>query len=204
MHVKTAHFRQKTGHVSRVGAAIFLTGAFLLTSGIFTKVYSQNKGTKKGGDTVLLMQTGAFKSIEQAKKDTTKTMDTIPKLVIPDVRTLEHYMPYSNSLSDKTFSEKKPELGAFRAAWLDAENYTPPFGLSGRVLNSYSKEDRVELERRWENAKNELRVAFLSDKGATPSNAFKIHTPAEVKALLEEWQELKHLRNQKVTEPVPR
>ena len=93
MHFKAPHFRQSVGHNVKVGVAVTLfTGAFLLTSGIFTRAYSQEK-KPKGGDTMLLMQTSSgqvYKPVEQAKKDTTKTMGTVPKLVIPDVKTLEH------------------------------------------------------------------------------------------------------------------
>ena len=200
MRFKTAHFRQKTSHISTLGAAFFLTGAFLLTSGIFTAAYSQDRKTKKGGNTVLLMQTGAFKSIEQAKKDTTKTMDTIPKLVIPDVRTLEHYMPYP-SLNDSVFARKDRLVELYRDVWREDCDLRNPFGLSDKVINSYSPKDKAELMRRWEIAKTELVVAFLSDRGATPTNALKIHTPEEVKKMLRDWKIDKDLMHQKITIP---
>ena len=192
MSQRMAHFRQNAGHVVRLGAAIFLTGTFLLTSGISTVAYSQDRKTKKGGDTVLLMQTGVFKQIEQAKTNTTQTMKTTPKLVIPDVKTLEHYAPPPLIMS--MFISRDPTVELFRLPWLRMEDNYPPFGLPKKVFNSYSRKDRKEIEHSWETAKIELRVAFLSDKkGVSPENALKMHTPDEVKKLLDEWQGYKEI-----------
>jgi len=198
MSQRMAHFRKNTSHVARVGAAIFLTGTFLLASGISTVAYSQDRKTKKGGDTVLLMQTSSgqvYKPVEQAKKDTTKMMGTVPKIVKPDVRSLEHYNPYPGpgGLNDQLFIQKDKKVKAFADAWREMENGYPPFGLSKKVIDSYSPADRKELMERWEKAKKELDAAFLSDRGATPSNALKVHTPEEVKAMLRQWQELEKM-----------
>jgi len=192
MHFKAPHFRQSIGHKVRAGVAITLfTGAFLLTSGIFTRAYSQDK-KPKGGDTVLLMQTSGFKT-QEAKKDTTKTLDTVPKLVLPDVKTLKYNFPFN--VTDSMFTSKDPKvrerLWDYAEIWSGMEDKLNPFGLPANVLKSYSKEDLQELERRWEPVRASWIVAFLSDKGVTPSNALKVHTPEEVKDMLREWKALK-------------
>ena len=187
MHFKTPHFGQNMGYKARVGAAVFLTGTFLLTSGISIKVYSQNNKTK-GGDSTLLMQTGP--GFIETKKDTSKTMDTVPKIVVPDVKTLEHYNPFPNLLTDSMFINKNKKLQTFRELWSGLEDSCTPFGLSQKVIDSYSPQDKKELMLRWEIAKNELRVAFMSDKGVTPANALKLPTE-EVKKLLENWDNMK-------------
>ena len=202
MSQRVAHFRQKAGYVSTVGAAIFLTGAFLLASGIFTRADSQTNEKKKGGDTVLLMQTDSTYRMPTVRKDTVKTMDTVPQIVKPDVRTLEHYNPWPGVLNDSTFTKMdKLSIQAYRSSWMSMEGDYPPFGIPKKVIDSYPPGEKKELLRRWEIAKNELRVAFLSDKGATPANAFKIHTPEEIQKMLETWQGIKELRNQKITRP---
>ena len=207
MHFKTPHSRQSIGHKVRVGAAITLfTGAFLLTSGIFTKAYSQDK-KPKGGDTVLLMQTVTHKPIEQVKKDTTKTMDTIPKIVVPDVRSFEHYNPYPWSLTDSMFLKRDSNLGMYRDAWMDIDDHYSPFGVSNKVLSKYSPEERKELDRRWKIAKIELIVAFLSDRGIPPSSALDPkkggyeQNSKEVQDMLKEWQILKDLDRRNPTVP---
>jgi len=196
MHFKAPHFRQSIGHNVRVGVAVTLfTGAFLLTSGIFTRTYSQTNEKKKGGDTVLLMQTSSgqvYKPFEQAKKDTTKTMDTVPKLIIPDVKTIKYRFPFD--VNDSMFTSKDPEVRErlldYADVWRRVEDKLAPFGLPENVIKSYNGKDLKELKQRWEMEKTSWIVAFLSDKGATPSNALKVHTPEEVKDMLRRWQNL--------------
>lgn len=206
MRFKTPHFGQNIGYKARVGAAVFLTGAFLLTSGIFNKSYSQNNVTNKGGDSTLLMQTSTFKPVE-TKKDTSKTMDTVPKIVVHDVTSFEHYNPYPSGMSDSMFTKKDPNLRLYRDAWMDVDGSYSPFGLSKKVLDSYTPEERKELDRRWEIAKTELIVAFLSDKGLPPSSAldpkkggYSIDSK-EVQDMLAEWQTLKNIAHRKTTVP---
>jgi len=193
-----AHFRQNIAHKARVGAAVFLTGTFLLTSGIFYKAYSQER-KPKGGDTVLLMQTSpgpVYKPVEQAKKDTTtKTMDTTPKLVIPDVKTIKYRFPFD--VTDSMFTSKDPKVRErlldYADIWRSMDDKLAPFGLPANVIKSYSKEDLQELKQRWETVRTGWIAAFLSDKGATPSNALKVHTPEEVKDMLRRWQNLNEI-----------
>jgi len=148
------------------------------------------------------MQTDSTYRMPTVRKDTVKTMDTVPQIVKPDVRTLEHYNPWPGVLNDSTFTKMdKLSIQAYRSSWMSMEDNYPPFGLPKKVVDSYSPEEKKELLRLWEIAKTELRVAFLSDKGATPANAFKVHTPEEIQKMLETWQDIKELRNQKITRP---
>ena len=153
---------------------------------------SQEQAKTKGGDSVLVFQTGgqAFKTEPKAKSD---TLNTLPKIVVPDVKTLQHYNPFKGTIDDSLFGTRDPQLEVFRRAWMRMEDTETPFGLPQKVVDSYSSEDKTELMRRWEIAKKEIRVAFLSDKGAKPSTALQVHTQKEINELLERWEFLRKI-----------
>ena len=153
---------------------------------------SQEQAKTKGGDSVLVFQTGgqAFKTEPKAKSD---TLNTLPKIVVPDVKTLQHYNPFKGTIDDSLFGTRDPQLEVFRRAWMRIEDTETPFGLPEKVVDSYSPEDKAELMRRWEIAKKEIRVAFLSDKGAKPSTALQVHTQKEINELLERWEFLRKI-----------
>jgi len=184
MSQRMAHFRQSIGHKARVGAAIVLTGTFLLTSGILNKAHSQER-KPKGGDTVLLMQTSpgqAYKPIEQAKKDTIQTMDTIPKIVIP-----KFYNPWPGVLTDATFVTKSPERQGYMEAWMLMEDTCPPFGWPKNKV--VLREEEVMPA--WEDAKMMLRIAFL--RGAPLSKIdLKAYSKEELEQINTEWNAIKN------------
>jgi len=168
MHFKVPHFRQNIGHKARVGVAITLfTGAFLLTSGIITRAYSQEK-KPKGGDTVLLMQTSGFKT-QEAKKETIKTPEYIPAPLKPYLKTLEYYVPPPLTLKD--FADRSPDVESFRLFWRRADTNYPSFGLPKTALDSCKAEDQQMVGEKWKLANVKLIVAFTMQNGLTPEDA---------------------------------
>lgn len=201
MHFKAPHFRQSTGHKVSVGATITLfTGAFLLTSGISTKVYSQDK--KKGGDAVLLMQTGPSFKTQEAKKDTTKTMEYVPAPLRPYLKTLEYYIPLPLTLKEfadlKNMTPKEREnsqVESFRVPWRSVGNCTP-FQQPQSRLDSLPPEDRKLVYDKWDGkdgAAVKLIVAFTVQNGLTPKDALNPakggYDPnsAEVDKMVKDW-----------------
>ncbi len=181
MSQRVVHSRQKAGYVSTVGAAIFLTGAFLLTSGIFTKAHSQGNEKKKGGDIVLLMQANPAFKIPGAKKDTT-TMDTVPKIVVP-----KFYNPWPGVLTDATFVKKSSERQGHMEAWMLMEDTCPPFGWPKNKVALHKE----ELMPAWEDSKMMLRIAFL--RGAPLSKIdLKAYSKEELEQINTEWNAIKN------------
>ncbi len=198
MHFKAPHFRQNIGHKVRVGVAITLfTGAFLLTSGIFYKAYSQEK-KPKWGDTVQV-----YKSDGQAKTDTTRAAEYIPEKLRPYLKTLEYYVPGPLTLKDfSDLKNMKPEerenskVELFRVPWRTMDDGTP-FQLSKSVINSLSKEDGKLVQDKWDMAKTKLIVALTVQNGLTPEDALNPakggYDPgsAEVEKMAKDWNAAK-------------
>jgi len=180
MHFKPPH-RQSVGRISTVGAALFLTGAFLLTSGIFTKAYSQEK-KPKGGDSTLLMQTNpSFKMPEVKKDTTTKTMESVPKIVVP-----KYYNPWPGTLTDSMFVNKSPDLQAYKETWMTMEDKHSPFGWP----KSKIAPRKEEVTAAWEDAKMMLRIAFI--RGAPLSKIdLKAYSKDELDQINTEWNAVK-------------
>gem|GEM_PF-2905776 len=168
------------------GLALFGAGVATLMIVGCAKGIKQNEGVNVMGNGSGQAQIIAEAPKQQAPSDTLKTT---PKIVAPDVRTLEHYYPFHGKLTDSSFIKRDGEFNLWKGTWMTkSEDTERPFGLPQKVIDSYSPQDKAELMRRWETAKNEIRVAFLSDKGANPSNALKVHAPAEVEKLLVRWE----------------
>ena len=185
MSQRVVHSRQKAGYVSTVGAALFLTGAFLLTSGIFYKAYSHDRKTKKGGDTMLLMQTSPSFKIPAAKRDTT-TMDTVPKIVIP-----KFFNPWPGVLTDSMFVNKSTDLQAYKEAWMTYEDKCPPFGWPKNKVALLKN----EIMPAWEDAKMMIRIAFL--RGAPLSKIdLKAYSKEERNQINTEWNAIKKAVNE--------
>ncbi|VVB58659.1 Uncharacterised protein [Candidatus Anstonella stagnisolia] len=152
------------------------------------KGIKQNEGVNAMGNGSGQAQIVADTLKYQAPSDTLKTT---PKLVAPDVKTLEHYAPFCPPYNADSVYVKGVNKKEFMLAWFGMEDTWKPFGLRQEILDSYSQNDRAELMRRWERAKTEIRVAFLSDRGATPATARIIHTPEEIDKMEAQWQRRK-------------
>ena len=142
-------------------------------------------GTMVGGNQAQIISEAPK---QEAARQSSQVMKTKPKLVVPDVKTLEHYNPFFRSISDDSLFAKGIEKPMWKMVWMGMEDSAKPFGLSQKVIDSYSPEQRQELMRRWETAKTELRVAFLSKKGVTPATALIVHTPEEAREFSKQWQ----------------
>src|SRR3989338_1393485 len=167
----------------------------LLVAGIATfttlMIVSCAKGIKQNEGVDTMVNGNQAQMVVEVPKQQVPpdTLNTTPRLVIPDVRTLEHYSPFSKAISDDSlFVKGAYDKLPFKLAWMRTEDTERPFGLPQKVIDSYSPKETQELNRRWEIAKNEIRVAFQSAKGATPSNALQVHTPEEVTEMLRTWE----------------
>ena len=199
MHFKTPHFRQGIGHKVRVGVAITLfTGAFLLTSGIFTRAYSQERKSK-GGDTVLLMQTDSTFKAPVAQKDTPKAAAPW-QVTLKDALTLTHYVPHS--LRDYSSPEVRMRAldskikRVYAEGWARMEDATVPFDLPRDVYENCKPQQRAIIDANWKAALREIHVYFMSDKEGLSitlksSNVNDLHTPKEIEQLLGYWDFLK-------------
>ncbi|VVB99602.1 Uncharacterised protein [uncultured archaeon] len=162
--------------------------AFIAFEGVTGSLQAQDKS--KGGDSTFVFQIQKEKAQKATGRDS--VLDSIPKLKVPDVKTLEHYYPFG--MTDSDFVSRGGRFETFRLSWLGIEDRTSPFGLPEKVIAKYSKEEKIDLMARWEIAKTELIVAFQSRKeGITPKNALETHTPEEIDKLLEWWNDKKEL-----------
>jgi len=148
-------------------------------------IKQNNEGVNGMGNTgSVLISAEAPK--QQAPSDTLKT---VPKLVSPDVRTLEHYAPFCPPYNADSVYAKGEHKRAFMLTWFRMEDTWSPFGLRQEILDSYSQKDKAELMLRWERAKTEIRVAFLTE--TTPATVRTKYNQAEIDRMEAEWQKLK-------------
>ncbi len=198
MHFKAPHFRQNIGHKVRVGVAITLfTGAFLLTSGIIARAYSQEK-KPKGGDTVLLMQTDS----------TFKTPATNKVVQKPDISKLR----FPEVVPDSVFLSKSEIRFVYAESWAkkeDSEQYKRPFGLSEAQMKLLNKEDVAQVSKMWEDGKKAFVLAVYSKReGITPSNALQKYdenNPVDKKEkddILRYWEGVKAINKTQFWNPV--
>jgi len=147
----------------------------------------QKTEPKRGDSTIVLQSNGqAFAERPKAKR---LEKDSIP---IPIEKQIEgsFYYPYKSDATLFDTSNAKLKY-YFRRDWMKDEDKINPFGLSDSAFAAYPPEGQKDLKGRWEIAKQKLRIAFMSEKGATPENAFEMHPPQERAAMVDAWEKEK-------------
>ena len=167
----------------------------LLVAGIATfttlMIVSCAKGIKQNEGVNAMANGNQAQIVAEAPKQQapSDTLKTTPKLVAPDVKTLEHYAPFCPPYNADSVYVKGEDKQAFMSTWFTMEDTWRPFGLRQEVIDSYSQKDKAELMRRWERAKTEIRVAFLTE--TTPAMVRTKYNQAEIDQMEAEWQKLK-------------
>ncbi|MFA5929341.1 MAG: hypothetical protein WC861_00495 [Candidatus Micrarchaeia archaeon] len=130
---------------------------------------------------MLLMQTSSSFKTQEAKKDTTKTMGTIPTIVVP-----KYYNPWPGVLTDSMFVNKSPDVQAYKETWMTMEDKHSPFGWPKSKIAPRME----EVTAAWEDAKMMLRIAFI--RGAPLSKIdLKAYSKDELDQINTEWNAIK-------------
>jgi len=192
-------FRQGARRILATGLAVAMLTFF--KAGCSTENVIRTNGPKEVNTTLTFQSSydNAFTGSRFAKR---VNMDSIP---IPLEKQMEGSFYYPDNLTPESFRNLDADWrAALGRSWRKKENAVNPFELSDSAFKAYSPAARQDLKERWELAKEKVRVAFMSNKGATPENAFELHSPSERKKMLEDWEFLRGGDNYVPTTPIKR